>query len=541
MVALLALAGCGDNLLPAQDDAGSPVEAAPQGDAAPDTAPLGPAVVETTYGPVRGELHEGYRVFRGIPYAAPPVGDLRFAPPQPVTPWTEERDATRFGSDCPQDWPTVTSDTPEDCLFLNIYAPDPLPAEPMPVVVWLHGGDNINGGAAMQWYHGEHLAQRGQLLVVTLNYRLGVLGYLSHPAFGATSGNWGFLDQQAALRWVRDTIGAFGGDKDNVTLAGLGSGASHICVHLASPTSAGLFHRASMESAFGICGAEVYAHEGSEFWQGQAQADLQGGRVAAAVGCDTAADVAACLRSKDEAELRHSVAPPDIVWGTGEFWGSHSGTPDVPKRPIEAIEANTFNKVPIILATVRDETSSWFRYAQDMTEAWALSWNAAAWGSNAQAIVDRYPFADYGSAAKTVTAVSSDVFYSCPYRRVARDLAAWEAPVWFIYSPYAPTSAGDPFLGAFEASLEVLLFHQDLDTCAGCNWRGKFTPEEHQLSLDIMDYWIRFARTGDPNGDGAYAWPKLQAGLEQHLVVGVPFSDAQDFHEELCDFFEGLY
>jgi para-nitrobenzyl esterase len=367
-----------------------------------------------------------------------------------------------------------------------------------------------------------------------------VLGYLSHPTLGAESGNYGFLDQQAALRWVRDSIAAFGGDKDNVTLFGLGVGANNVCVHLASPTSAGLFHRAAAESAAAICGAEIYFNPGLELWATQARAEVQGGRLAAQVGCDTAADVAACLRAKPQEELRHAVAPPDIWSGAGEWWGAHGGTADVPQRPLDAIEAGTFNKVPVILATARDETSYWFLGMQDITEAEVVAATEFGWGAHAQDVIALYPFSDYETPAHAAVAGTTDTWYHCPYRRAARDIAAWDVPVYFAYSTFEPPSAADPFLGAFQVTFECLLFHQDGDWCPTCLWQGTFTPEEHALSLAIMDYWIRFFRTGDPNGDGAYAWPKFETGFDQHLVVDVPFGDDQAFHEEICDFYESL-
>jgi para-nitrobenzyl esterase len=542
-VALAAVvsAGCGDNLKLAPDDAGASVDVGVADDAAPDAAgPIGLVTVTTAYGPVRGERYEGYRVFRGIPYAAPPVGDLRWQPPQPLTPWTAERDATKFGNDCPQANPLVTGPDPEDCLVLNIYSPDPVPAEPMPVLVWLHGGDNAHGGSAVQWYHGQHLAQRGPLLVVTLNWRLGAVGFLTHPALGSGSGNYGFLDQQAALRWVRDSIGAFGGDKDNVTLAGNAAGADQVCVHLTSPTSAGLFHRAAMVSGFALCGAEIYNNQGLSFWGTQAVAELQGARLATAVGCDTATDVAACLRAKPVADLVDVFPSLDVMHGTGEVWGPHSGTTDVPQRPLDAIEADSFNHVPVLLATTRDETAGWWVGSQDLTEAWVAAFQNLVWGPRAADVGDRYPVSGYESPAKSMVAATSDFFYSCPYRRAARDLAAWETPVYFAYSTFEPTSLADPFLGAVQGTFEVLVFHQDGDWCPNCVWQGDFTPEENALSLDVMDYWIRFARTGDPNGDGAHAWPRFRNGLDDHLIVDVPFDDDRAFHAELCDFLESL-
>jgi para-nitrobenzyl esterase len=196
--------------------------------------------------------------------------------------------------------------------------------------------------------------------------------------------------------------------------------------------------------------------------------------------------------------------------------------------------------VPVILATTRDETSWWYMGAQSITESQVLEASQWLWGDHLPDVVARYPLSSYASPAHQVVAATTDQWYSCPYRRAARDLSAWDVPVYLAFSTFEPPSAADPFLGAMNVTFECLVFHQDGDWCPTCLWQGDFTPEEHALSLTMMDYWIRFARTGDPNGDGAYAWPRFKAVVDRYLVVDAQLSDGEAFHGPICDFFEGL-
>ena len=217
--------------------------------------PDDPGVVQTKEGALRGTVAADHRLFAGIPYAAPPVGPLRWQPPAPVPSWDGFRDATRPGPMCIQD---VSNDvdgrrTSEDCLTLNVWTPPPSD-EPRPVMVWIHGGSFVNGSGDI--YNARRLASRGDIVVVTINYRLGALGFLAHPALGPAGdvGNYGLADQQAALRWVHDNIAGFGGDPSKVTIAGESAGGMSVCDHLVAPGSEGLFSAAIIQS--GPCRAQ---------------------------------------------------------------------------------------------------------------------------------------------------------------------------------------------------------------------------------------------------------------------------------------------
>jgi para-nitrobenzyl esterase len=305
-----------------------------------------------------------------IPFAAPPTGELRWSPPQPVEPWEEVRDASEPGGACIQgvenDFQQTRIESSEDCLYLNVWTPELTPAEPLPVMLWLHGGGNINGGAVEHSSEGGMMSWDGQrfieaasrpVVVVTANYRLGVLGFLAHAGLTqvqGSSGNYGLMDQQAALRWVHANISAFGGDPDNVTLFGESAGAEDICLHLVAPESADLFHRAILESApQAISGLFRWDLDRGED-QGAAFADL--------VDCSGADDteVVACLRGLPVEELYKIVEtdtlPGGLLYDTLPlssplgFQAIIDGVV-VPKLVADAIAANQHAKVPVIVGT----------------------------------------------------------------------------------------------------------------------------------------------------------------------------------------------
>ena len=244
-------------------------------------------LVQTASGAVRGAFADDHLLFAGIPYAAPPVGPLRWRAPQPPARWQGVRDASKFGARCTQDTtndPDFGRSVSEDCLTLNVWTPNPSAGRAVPVMVWIHGGGFVNGSGDI--YDSRWMVAQGDIIVVTLNYRLGALGFLAHPALGANDdvGNYGFADQQAALRWVRDNIANFGGDPNKVTIAGESAGAMSVCDDLVAPGSAGLFRAAILQS--GPCGAEA----------DRAAAEQVSLAYAAAAGCADPATAADCLR-----------------------------------------------------------------------------------------------------------------------------------------------------------------------------------------------------------------------------------------------------
>ena len=446
-------------------------------------------------GEIRGKLDGRVRAFLGIPYAAPPIGDLRWLPPQPPAGWSGVLDATKAGNQCAQarirDQGVAGS---EDCLFLNIYAPD-TPDKALPVMVWIHGGTFLVGSGSQ--YDGRELAERGHLILVTINYRLGPFGFLVNRSLdgadpGQLSGNYGLLDQQAALRWVKDNIEAFGGDPGKVTVAGESAGAISIGLQLVSPGAAGLFERAILESG-------PFLHLPT-----LAQARTRGDQFAAKLGCSGAA---ACLRSKSTAEVLDAIPASPVSVGA-PIWFPVVDGHLIPSQPADAIAAGQLNKVPLINGSNRDEGTLFAAFggkalsAQEFTAAMR-----SRFGGNAQRVLAAYPLADYPSPMQASAAGFGDVFFSCRILKAGELLSAW-VPVYQyefddpnppnLFAPHPPF----PF-GAYHGS-EIQYVWGGLLTKAAA------TPGQRGLAQSMMSYWINFIRTGEPGGT-APEWERFHA------------------------------
>ncbi|MCI3273579.1 carboxylesterase/lipase family protein [Streptomyces cylindrosporus] len=465
--------------------------------AAPPTHPAPATTVRTHDGLVRGAAHDGYRTFQGIPYAAPPLGTLRWAPPRPAAGWSGVRDASRPASACPQPAGEVPGgSTDEDCLYLNVTTPDGAgPARPRPVIVWLHGGGFTTGAGSS--YDAHRMAVRGDVVVVTVNYRLGALGFLAHRGLPG-SGTFGLADQQAALRWVRAEIGAFGGDAHEVTLAGESAGGYGVCAQLASPAAAGLFDRAIIQS--GPCTGRAdrpFAPSSVPLSTARAAGD----DLAAKVGCGTGRDVLACLRRVDVSRL---LAAQDSDQQPAY------DTPLLPADPAAAIAAGRFRHAPVLIGNNHDEGNGW---AAGIIQA-GHPVNPGTWPDvvaaffpapgQAKAIVREYPV-HRSDGGPVFGAVIGDADFACPTARTDGLLAA-HVPLWryeFADEHAPPLTPGTPPfpLGAQHAAELPYLF--DL----GGRPR-ELSAAQHRLADTMIDYWARFARTGDPNGPSSPRWPR---------------------------------
>lgn len=454
-------------------------------------------VVRTRNGSVRGSAQDGYRTFDGIPYAAPPTGALRWAAPRPAAPWTGVRDATRPGSPCPQSGIEVPGgSTNEDCLRLNVTAPVTAgPRHRKPVVVWLHGGGFTTGTGNS--YDPHRMATRGDVVVVTVNYRLGVLGFLGHAGLPG-SGTFGLADQQAALRWVRTNIGAFGGDAGNVTLAGQSSGGFSVCAQLASPSAAGLFDRAIIES--GPCTGRP-EHPFAPSAAPLSTVDAAGTQLTATVRCDKEPDVMACLRRTDVSVL--------LTAQTIDQQPAY-GTPLLPEDPGVAVAAGRIHRMPVLIGNNHDEGNAW---AAGIIEA-GNPVTPATWPDIASYfipdpartpdVVRTYPVTST-NGGPVFGAVIGDSNFACPTLRTGSLVAArthtWRYEFADENAP-RPTPTTPPFpLGAAHATELTYLF--DL----GGRPRD-MTDDQKRLANTMIDYWTRFARTGDPNGGGAPRWSR---------------------------------
>lgn len=504
--------------------------------------PGNPLRVELDTGVVLGLEREGVREFLRIPYAAAPVGDLRFKPPQPAVPWDEERELIEPGDPCPQGVSFGGAGV-EDCLFVNVWVPGDQRAK-LPVMVWLHGGAFIFGSGSDVYYSGRHLAQAQGVIVVNMNYRLGAFGFLAHPALAAedpaypSSGNWGIEDQYAALRWVQRNIAAFGGDPEQVTLFGESAGGYSACVHYVAPRTEGLFRAAISES--GLCTTSVLELS-------RAEAETAAIDVASKLGCTTG-DVPACLRQKTVQEIVDATNP--IPMGAPPGGPFFQGSPPLSTLPNvdglviarslrEAFASGEFPARPLVLGATRDEgtlfhTSLFATPVTDETEyRAALARRFPA--ERIDEIVARYPVAAFPDANRAISEVSGDAFFVCPARRTARAAAENGAPTYYYSFQQAPAQAFMEGLGVFHSAEIPFLFGTDP------RYPLARAGEGGQPTADLLQaYWVRFARTLDPNGDAAPAWPAYERATERHLVIDNDPEVGSAYKAALCDFWDGV-
>ncbi|MCO5974109.1 carboxylesterase/lipase family protein [Actinoallomurus soli] len=485
-------------------------------------------IVHTASGPVRGLAADGVRRFLGIPYAAPPVGPLRWRAPRPVHPWTAPRAATTAPPACVQP-PGVPGTASEDCLYLNITAPDrPAAGRPRPVMVWLHGGGNFQGAAAA--FDPLRMAVDGDVVVVTVGYRLGVFGFFGYPGLPG-SGTYGLQDQQAALRWVRRNAAAFGGDPRNVTLFGESAGGIDTCAQLTSPGAAGLFDRAILQS--GSCSFQnwmiSYGHttpapSAGSAWRPVRRVQADGADAAATLGCLAGPGALDCLRRVPADRLRDR---------TTGFSLPAFGTATLPHDPARAIADGAFQHVPVLSGNTQDESRFVTAYAElpdrKITRDRFDTLIDQAFGDRAAAVRRHYPLSAYESPAVAWAAVDTDRDMVCPQLRDGRAMAGRIPLYSYEFAdrqapPIAPFPPGSMPPGASHGSELAYLFD-----VAGepIDWNGDpvpLTPAQWRLAATMIGYWTRFARTGDPNGGSAPSWPSFRpygtASISQALAPG---------------------
>ncbi|GHF43134.1 para-nitrobenzyl esterase [Deinococcus metalli] len=488
-----------------------------------------PVTVQTDHGPVVGR-ESTVRSFLGIPYAAPPVGELRWKSPQPAAPWTAPRDASTFGNVCPQvvialfarpDETPGTLRGQEDCLTLNVYTPSGVTAQSkLPVMAWIHGGSFITGSGAA--YDGAVLAQKYGVVVVTMNYRLGALGWLSLPALstegGGQSGNYGLQDQQAALKWIQSNITAFGGDPAKVTVAGESAGGMSVCANLASPQSAGLFRGAIIQS--GLC-----TSPGNGVTLTQAEA--RNTRYATNLGC-SATDLA-CLRALDPLKVL-TTKVPGLRPASALVWSPVYRNPSLPLQLRDAFESGQFNQVPVLNGTTHDEGRLFVQVASPDGKPISpvLYWGGTGLTvgvANTTRTLARYPYRRYDTPALAFATMFTDAVFSCTALRVNQALSK-HVPVYaFEFNdPQAATlmkSPSDlPGLGSYHSSELSYVFQAPI---AGMSDPTLFTPAQRTLSDALSAAWMTFVKTGSPAvaGDGWARFATAQGNVQAFTPTGV--------------------
>ncbi|MEQ9316570.1 MAG: carboxylesterase family protein [Henriciella sp.] len=456
------------------------------------------AVVNAPVGSLQGEAENGVTVYRGIPFALAPVGERRWAPPQAFPDWEGLRQATEFGPACPQPpsrpgsiyhWELPSVD--EDCLSLNVWVPDG--AEDAPVFVWIHGGSLVTGTGSQDMYDGAKLARETGLVVVTVNYRLGVLGYLAHPGLSAESpqqisGNYGLKDQVAALQWVERNIRAFGGNPENVTIAGESAGALSVVLLMVSPEARGLFDKAIAQSAYMVSMAPLRGT-----LNGHPSAEEAGLAFQEKAGAASLAD----LRSMDADELVSIAGRAFVPFGViDDVWL----TDQMPAT----FDKGEQSKVPVLAGFNEGEIRS-LRFLlppipdSDAYEA-AIR---ASHGELAEPFLETYP-ADNPEASMLAT--TRDAMYGWTAERLAASQTAAGQPSYFYFFDHTYPAADKLGLRAFHAMEIPYVFGTLFDLPEP--WpQAPRTDAERDLVDAMMQYWASFARTGTPSAEGAAAWP----------------------------------
>jgi len=480
-----------------------------------------PARVETGTGPIQGKLNTATITFLGIPYAKPPVGELRWQPPQPAERWTEVLDATQFRHRCLNNLsPAPQSGASEDCLFLNVYVPrNPASAagsaaKPFPVMVWIHGGSNVSGSGDSA--DPTPLLTLGDgVVVVTLNYRLGPFGFLAHPALdtpGVPAANQGVMDQQLALRWVQQNIERFGGDPGNVTNFGQSAGGMNVQSLLISPLSAGLFHRAIVQSGGYMLDAPSLA-----------DSQKRGVEFAKRVGCEE--NTASCLRALDAAKILDNT---DLLGPGRAFDFATVDGRVLTETQRAAFTAGRFHRVPVLVGNNTDEGLLFMDPKLSMdAHRQMLEAVLSAKGKDPAGALAAYSLENYPNAYEASSAAHGDEYYACGAQTSARLLAQWVP----AYSYEFADDAASSYRAAHSTELKYLF---DLSMTSelgdgpykhiGLAVSGRpdeLPPGSKALSLAMRTSWVSFARSGSPVSPLFPRWPPAREAI-QVLKPGAP-------------------
>jgi para-nitrobenzyl esterase len=537
---LTLTSGCtGDEPAGSEHDAGG-------GDASTaDTAELS---ITLDDGKLQGDLIAGSRRFLKIPYAKPPLDSLRWRAPEKNEAWRGVRHEADFALPCAQNENAQgPASANEDCLYLNVWAPAERTTK-APVMVWLHGGGNFAGSAGDRvpmpgakpdevplFYDGQFFAARQGVVLVSLNYRLGPLGFFAHPGLADEAsplGNQGLRDQRLALEWVRDNIAAFGGDPANVTIFGESAGSADVCLHVVSPLSRGLFARAISQSG----GCAVSINGGRE--TALEQANAHGVAFAKLLGCDGESDELACLRARPIAELMQHAMQPNPTGGDAAGairFGPIVDGDFLPDQPRALFAAGKLAKVPYLLGSNTDEGKL---FVLTTAVADAAAYTAALesrFGDSAAAVQAQYPASRFGGSHHDALARAvGDSGLGCGTDATARAAAAAGLEV-YVYNFNVPWSLAPLLLGAAHGA--------EISHVFGAPYMP--TDDDARVSDAMNTYWAQFARTGDPNfADSPRDWPRFrptEAGGDRRLQLDAAFDVLDDFRKDDCAFWRGLY
>jgi para-nitrobenzyl esterase len=496
--------------------------------------------VRTGAGQVEGRLEEGIWEFLGIPYAAPPTGERRWRPPAPVPAWEGVRPCKQFGDSCPQPdapWYGLGS-LGEDCLYLNIWVGAGESEAPLPVMVWIHGGAFLSGSTSLQLrrglplYEGRRLAARG-VVVVTINYRLGPFGFLSHPLLSrespeGVSGNYGLLDQLAALRWVRENAASFGGDASRITLFGESAGAVSILDLMVSPLGEGLFQGAIAESApFWIQHILPPAYRSLE------EAERMGGELARALGSRGMPDELGDMRSRGEEELIAAAHLEAGLLPGGMHFGPVVDGWLLPDRPERLFLQGKQNPARLIIGSNRDE-ANFFLAALDLTPSDYEELVGRMAGELSGEALRLFPVGGIEGVYPALSAMVTAFEFTAPCRFLARCLNDQGVNAYLYHFTRVPPTEQGRTLCSCHGS-EIPYVFGAIDPGEG------YGESDLMLSAVMMDYWVNFAAAGDPNGAGLIPWPPYTPQADLSLELSGEIAVVSGLRREASDLAERIH
>ena len=477
--------------------------------------------VTTKLGPIAGTDSRDAKVevFKGIPYAAPPVGELRWRPPQPPEKWSTVRACDAFGPKSLQKNNQGGGKQSEDCLYLNVWTSRERSNEKRPVMVWIHGGGLTQGSGHQPGYDGTQLAKRGVVLV-TINYRLGALGFMMHPALSAesprsSSGNYGILDQIAALKWVQENIAAFGGDPDNVTIFGESAGGTSLYLLTATPLSKGLFHRAILQSPWLDPG--IFRNLKTENENGP-PAELDGQEQTRKLFGE---------ETKDDLKKLRELSADEVLKELKQRWPVATDGWVFPKDPRQIHADGDQHDIPVIVGTNRDEGTM---FAPRNAFGGTLdNYNSAMlerYGNHGPRVAKFYAPESNDELWEVSVQFITDTWFVQPSRSFARAMDRQGTRVWMYHFT-------KPVWGWMRAAhaAEIGYVFGNLE---------EPKPEDADLSAAFMDYWVQFAKTGDPNIEGQPKWPAYTTSKDQHLVMDKTINVETGLRSGACDMLDGI-
>ncbi len=502
--------------------------------------------IQTKYGKISGKMNAKTNVcvYKGIPYAAPPVGELRFAPPAPAKPWAETLKATKYGKECLQYGMALTPPKnpsgAEDCLFLNIWQPASSASGKKAVMFFIHGGGFVLGSGSQEFYEGSNLASKGDVIVVTINYRLNIFGFLTHPGVKDADGrfgNYGLLDQIAALKWVNENIGDFGGDAKNITIFGESAGGMSVGALLVSPLAKGLFQKAAIHSGPALLLTKTAASEQNASINAAAQ-----------LGCPDITNAASCLRAIDAKKIITTIKPFSPLMSNSEITMGFPMNPIadgyvLPEIPYKMYAKGAADKgVKLLIGSNKDEATL-FTAKEEVTTKEQLGTTLKADADKVRAtfgvdiyspeLISYYPVSDYPTPKAAYNELVGDVAFLCPSRILANFFVDGQPDtyVYYFQRPLATTGFLKDF-GAFHGAELAFVFGNfvffGMDTSS---------PENSALADKMIEIWSTFAKTGTPGASGLPAWPKYNKTTQPYMILDAgKFTVAENTKLEQCAF-----